>query len=194
MSVHRRARAAFGAPSIPARTTDRVEDVTAWLLVSLGLLATVGALLLGRAAHHAALGPAHAVEAPALNVVLLADVPQSPASVRSVPPPLARVPVAWTGVDGVEHTGELALRAPLRVGATVGVWLDPDGRLVAAPPAHPAEAVVFGVGAGLTAVALAWALLNAVWSAVRRGTTARVDAAWTREWALVEPVWSRRVP
>lgn len=190
MSDHRRRRP-IGAPSIPARPTDRIEDVTAWVLVSLGLLAAVGALLVGRAAHDAALGPARRVEPPALRVVLLADVPQQPAPTR--PARAVPVPVAWTAGDGVERTGELDLRAPLRAGAVVDVWTDRGGRLLAAPPVDPAEAVAFGVGAALTAVALSWALLNAAWTAVRRATAARVDAAWAREWALVEPVWSRRV-
>jgi hypothetical protein len=53
--------------------------------------------------------------------------------------------------------------------------------------------VAFGLGAGLTAAALAWAVLNGVWTLVCRATAARVDAAWAREWELVEPVWSRQI-
>jgi hypothetical protein len=40
---------------------------------------------------------------------------------------------------------------------------------------------------------MAWVLLSAMWSGVRRATAARNDAAWTREWERVEPVWSRQV-
>ena len=38
------------------RRTDRVEDLVAWLLTCLGLLAVLGSVLVGHAAHGAALG------------------------------------------------------------------------------------------------------------------------------------------
>ena len=44
----------------PRRRTDRVEDLVAWLVTTLGLLAVLGSLLVGHAAHQAALGRASA--------------------------------------------------------------------------------------------------------------------------------------
>lgn len=181
------------APPLPVRGTDRVEDLTAWLLVSLGLLAAIGAVLVGRAAHDAALDPAQADGPMAVQAVLLADVPPAPTAGQPAASPLPRVPVAWTAADGVERTGELMLRAPLPAGTAVSAWLDGEGRLSAGPPQRTSEAVAFGVGVGLTAGGLAWAVLTLLWSAVCRRTTARNAAAWAREWARVEPVWSRRV-
>jgi hypothetical protein len=178
---------------LPTRRTDRLEDLVAWLLVSLGLLAGLGAVLVGAAAHRAALDPGRLGDARPVSVVLLADVPPAPAATERFPSPLPRVPVSWTGVDGVEQTGELGLRAPLAAGDEVTAWLDRDGRLTATPPQHPSEAVALGVGAALTTAATAWALLNGMWVGVRRATAARNDAAWTREWTRVEPVWSRQV-
>jgi hypothetical protein len=178
---------------LPARRTDRVEDLVAWLLVSLGLLAGLGAVLVGSAARDAALGPGRTGDVTLVSVVLLADVPDTPSAAQRIPSPLPRVPVAWTTAEGVELTGELGLRAPLAAGDDVTAWLDRDGRLWATPPQHGSEAMAFGVGAGLTAAAAAWALLNGMWSAVRRATAIRNDAAWAREWARVEPVWSRQV-
>ena len=96
-------------------------------------------------------------------------------------------------MDGVERTGELAVRAPLPAGTAVTAWLDRDGRLTPTPPQHASEALAFGLGAALTIGAGAWALLTALWSAARRATAARNDAGWAREWARVEPVWSRQV-
>ena len=61
------------------------------------------------------------------------------------------------------------------------------------PPSRGAEALAFGVVAGLAAVAAAWVVLALAWSGVRRVTTARNAASWAREWARVEPLWSRRV-
>ena len=182
-----------GAAQLPIRPTDRVEDLVAWLLVSLGLLAGLGAVLVGAAAHDAARGPGRLSAAAPVSVVLLADVPSAPAATQRFPSPLPRVPVSWTAADGVEQTGELGLRAPLAAGDEVTAWLDRDGRLSATPPQHASEAVAVGVGAGLTTAAMAWALLSGMWSGVRRATAARNDAAWAREWARVEPVWSRQV-
>lgn len=178
---------------LPTRRTDRVEDLVAWLLVSLGLLAGVGAVLVGSAAHAAALGQGRLGEATPVSVVLLADLPPTPTATPRFASPVPRVPVGWTSADGVGRTGELSVHAPLSAGDEVTAWLDRSGRLSATPPQHASEAVAFGVGAGLTAAALAWALLNLLWAGVRRATAARNDAGWTRGWAHVEPVWSRQI-
>ena len=62
-----------GAPPLPRRRTDRVEDLVAWLLTTLGLFAVLGSLLVGHAAHQAAHGNAGA--ASPVRAVLLADAP-----------------------------------------------------------------------------------------------------------------------
>jgi hypothetical protein len=183
----------LGAPPVPARPTDRMEDLLAWLLVSLGMLAALGAVLVGVAAHRAALIPGELGDARPVRAVLLADAPPAPAVAQPMRSPVPPVPVSWTSADGTEQTGELAVSSPLTAGTAVMAWLDREGRLTPTPPQHSSEAVAFGVGAALTAAALAWALLAAAWSAVRRVTAGRNDAAWTREWARVEPVWSRQV-
>lgn len=182
----------YTGPAIPHRSTDRLEDLTDWVLVSLGLLAVVGAILVGRAAHHAVLDPGRRGEVSPVRVTLLADAPSARAAGQSIRAPLPPVPVSWTSTDGTEQTGELLVRAPLAAGTAFTAWRDRDGRLTASPPRHGAEAVVFGVGAALTTGALAWVLLVALWLGVHRLTTARNDALWTREWARVEPVWSRQ--
>jgi hypothetical protein len=82
---------------------------------------------------------------------------------------------------------------PLQAGAEVSAWLDRDGRLAPSPSGQPSEAVAFGMGAGITTAALAWVLLVTLWCGLRRATGRRNDAAWAREWARVEPVWTRRV-
>jgi hypothetical protein len=177
----------------PVRGTDRLEDLVAWVLVALGLLAALGAVLVGRAAHDATLGP-DGVGTPApIRAVLLADVPAPPTSGRPMVRPLPPVPVSFTADDGTEQIGELAVRAPAQAGTAVMAWLDEEGRLTPTPPQHTSEAVAFGVGAGVTVAGLVWALLALVWSGVCRVTAARNDAAWECEWAHVEPVWSRRV-
>ena len=73
-----------GAP-LSRRRTDRVEDLVAWLLTTLGLFAVLGSLLAGHAAHQAAHG--------------LADATPPPAVDQRVPSPRLRAAVAWTGPD-----------------------------------------------------------------------------------------------
>lgn len=175
------------------RATDRVEELAAWLLTTLGLLAVLGAGVVGLAAHDAALQPGRIGDAVRVRAVLLADVPTAPTAVQRVPYTPHDVPVSFTAADGSEQIGELTLRSRLRAGAEVTAWVDRDGQLSARPPRHPDEAVAFGVGAGLTATAGAWALLTLLWAGLRRVLDARNDAGWAREWARVEPLWSRRV-
>jgi hypothetical protein len=190
-SWRRSAARRFGPRSPLVRRTDVAEDVAAWVLVTLALLAALGAVVVGRAAHSAALRHVEVGGPLAVRVELLADAPAAPAAGR--PAVVQEVPVAWTAPDGTEQTGELVLHAPLKAGSTVGAWVDRDGRLTTTPPRHGSQAAAFGVGAGLTTGALAWALLALTWSGLCRVTAARNTTAWAREWARVEPEWRRRV-
>jgi hypothetical protein len=192
------------------RGTDRAEDLVAWLLTALGLLAVFGAVVVGLTAHDAALRPGRIDDLTAVRAVLLTDVPPPPTPTRRIPHPVPHATVAWTAPDGTVRIGELVVRRPLRAGTPIRAWVDHRGRLTwsgtCAPPADPpggprtcgppsrgAEALAFGVVAGLAAVAAAWVVLALAWSGVRRVTTARNAASWAREWARVEPLWSRRV-
>jgi hypothetical protein len=181
------------APPLPARRTDLVEDLVAWLLTSLGLLAVLGAVLVGQAAHHAALGRAGAVS-PVVAVVHgpAGEHAAAPAPDQRIPAPRTHVLVSWRGIDGIEHVATAEV-PPRPAGATVTVWVDDAGRVVADPAERSAEAWAFGISAGLTVVALTWALLTLLWSAVCRVTTACNAAGWAREWARVEPRWRRSV-
>ena len=181
-----------GGPPLPRRRTDRVEDLVAWLVTTLGLLAVLGSLLVGHAAHQAALGRASA--AGPVRAVLLADAPPAPAADQRVPSPRLRAPVAWTGPDGAAHVASVSVAPALPAGSAVTLWVDRAGRVVADPAERSAEAWAFGISAGLTVVALSWALLTLAWSAVCRVTASRNAAGWAREWARVEPRWRRSVP
>jgi hypothetical protein len=174
---------------LPRRRTDHVEDLAAWLLTSLGLLALLGSVLVGHAAHQAALGRTAA--ATPVRAELLTDAPPPPAAHQRVPVPRRHVPVAWTDPHGVRHVGTVAVPPARAAGSTITLWVDPAGRLVVDPATRSAEASAFGISAGLTVVALSWVLLTLVWSAVCRVTAACNAAGWAREWARVEPRWRR---
>jgi hypothetical protein len=183
-----RRRGVRGRDAVLTRATDRLEDLAAWLLMSLALLAAVGAVLVGHSAYGASVAGRAAGHATAVRAVLLADVPALPTD----SPSRRSVPAVWTDADGAEHTVELLMPAPLPAGTEVTTWVDRQGQVVTPPSEQPAEAVALGVGAALAVVASTWALLAAVWTRVRRATARRNAAAWAREWALVEPEWSRR--
>ena len=180
-----------GAPPLPRRRTDRVEDLVAWLLTTLGLFAVLGCLLVGHAAHQAALGNAGA--ASPVRAVLLADNPPPPAVDQRVRSPRLRAPVVWTSPDGAAHVASVSLAPALPAGSAVTLWVDRAGRVMADPAERSAEALAFGISAGLTVVALSWALLTLAWSAVCRVTASCNAAGWAREWARVEPRWRRSV-
>jgi hypothetical protein len=187
----RRPRTRRGAaPPLPRRRTDHAEDLVAWLLTSLGLLAVLGAVLVGQAAHQAALGRGGG--ASPVVAVVLGDDP-GPHADQRIPAPRTHAMVGWRGVDGIEHVATASVPPSLPAGSAVTVWVDGAGRVVADPAERSAEAWAFGITAGLTVVALSWALLTLLWSTVCRVTTACNAAGWSREWARVEPQWRRSV-
>jgi hypothetical protein len=171
------------------RRTDRVEDLVAWLLTCLGLLAVLGSVAVGHVAHDAALGRDGAPVA--VRAVLLEDAPPVPAVHQRGPTTPRRVPASWTAADGAVHVIEVVAPPGQRAGSAVVVWLDRAGRVAADPSERGAEAAAFGVSAGLTVVAVSWAVLALLWSGVCRMTAACNAAAWAREWASVEPRWRR---
>jgi hypothetical protein len=79
------------------------------------------------------------------------------------------------------------------VGDTVSIWIDRTGRLALAPT-QPGTATAVGWTWGVAVTLGGWALLALLWTAVRAATARRNAAAWAREWAVVEPNWSGRVP
>jgi hypothetical protein len=95
--------------------------------------------------------------------------------------------------DAVERGRDVVLTAPghIPAGTPAGVWVDLDGRPTTAPPTRT-QAVAVGIAAGVGVVVLGGVVLGGMSLGVRRWLLARNAAAWTREWALVEPEWSRR--
>jgi hypothetical protein len=89
--------------------------------------------------------------------------------------------------------GRVVVTSKHVVGDTVSIWVDRTARLAPAPtPAGTATAVGWTWGVAVTLGG--WAVLALLWTAVRAATARRNAAAWAREWAVVEPNWSGRVP
>ncbi|SHN89024.1 hypothetical protein SAMN05660350_05019 [Geodermatophilus obscurus] len=104
-----------------------------------------------------------------------------------------RTSVRWTARDGTDVEAVVTTLGDTSVGDTVTVWTTTDGRPTAAPPTssealHSTVVLVligwswFLVFAGTAYAGLCWVL-----DRLR-------DRRWTRQWAEIEPTWSRRVP
>jgi hypothetical protein len=185
-------RQALRARSLRARGTDRFEDLVAWVLTSCAAGVVLLAVAAGQAgaahtfdrsrAEAAARTPARAELLEDVDGAVLADGSRS----RNA---LAR----WTGPDGRVAQGRVAVTSQHVVGDTVSIWTDRTGRVVPAPT-KPSAASAVGWTWGVAVTLGGWAVLALLWIAVRAVTARRNAAAWAREWAVVEPNWSGRVP
>jgi hypothetical protein len=185
-------RQALRARSLRARGTDRFEDLVAWVLTSCAAGVVLLAVAVGQAgaahtldrsrAEAAARTPARAELLEDVDGAVLADGSRS----RNA---LAR----WTGPDGRVAQGRVAVTSQHVVGDTVSIWTDRTGRVVPAPT-KPSAASAVGWTWGVAVTLGGWAVLALLWIAVRAVTARRNAAAWAREWAVVEPNWSGRVP
>jgi hypothetical protein len=176
---------------LPRRTTDRVEDAAAWIVTAAGLfvllLGLVGGINVHRAVHD--LGRAAERERTQVDAVLVADAPpwvQEPAG-----PAVASRPARYTDAAGRQREVVLIIPGRPSTGTVVPVWVNREGAMTARPPT-PADAVVLGVVTALGIAAVGGVALLAVSIVVRRQINRRNAAAWAREWAHVEPEWSRR--
>ncbi|MFE7530183.1 hypothetical protein ACFU7Y_31360 [Kitasatospora sp. NPDC057542] len=192
----RRLRRALGARHEPlVRPLDR-SRARAWLSAVLGVvlalaLSVGGSLLLYRST------------APRADADR-ARLRQVDAVVRNVPDRTAAgsrfaggysdrvdVDAAWTAPDGTQHLGTVQAPHSAVVGSRVPVWVDPAGA-VSDPPADRAalavSAACTGAGALLTLLALLALALRVRLHTLDR----RAEAAWTSDWARLEPLWSGR--
>jgi hypothetical protein len=185
-------RQALRARSLRARGTDRFEDLVAWALTSCAAGVVLLAIAVGQAgaqhtvdrsrAEAAARTPARAELLEDVDGAVLADGSRSRTA-------LAR----WIGPDGQVAQGRVLVTSQHAVGDTVSIWTDRTGRLVPAPT-KPSAASAVGWTWGVAVTLGGWAVLALLWTAVRAATGRRNAAAWAREWAVVEPSWSGRVP
>ena len=185
-------RRAHRAGSLRARGTDRFEDLIAWVLTTCAAGVVLVAIAAGQLgadhtlarsrAESAARTPARAELLEDVDGAVLADGTRSRTA-------LAR----WTGPDGRAAQGRVIVTSKHLVGDTVSIWVDRAGRL-ASPPTQPGTATAVGWTWGVAVTLGGWSLLALLWTAVRAATARRNAAAWAREWAVVEPNWSGRVP
>ncbi|WKX69008.1 hypothetical protein [Streptomyces sp. XD-27] len=106
---------------------------------------------------------------------------------------MQKAPVRWTEKNGAVRTGVAEVPPGAEKGETVRVWVDRAGKVTDAPlPASSATATGWTAGAMTAAAGV-----TAVWgtrAAVRWAFDRRRYAQWEKEWDVLEPVWSRRLP
>ena len=176
---------------LPRRATDRIEDVVAWLLTTLGLLvavlaATTGARLHAEGAHRV---DVETQERTQVQAVLLERAPTVLGDkARGARPMPVSVPARYPAPDGTERVADAQVQGPLPAGAAVPIWIDRSGKITApVRAAHPMASAATGAAGVLIVGAL---VLGGLWAGVRR-TILRVNLArWEREWAQVEPRWT----
>ncbi|MFW3168600.1 hypothetical protein [Geodermatophilus sp. CPCC 206100] len=103
------------------------------------------------------------------------------------------VPAWWTTPDGAVTEGDARAPAGTGAGEVFEIWVTADGRQ-AGPPLTSREATQSAVVltlVGWTGALAATGLLHVVLCWLLGRHRAR---DWAREWAAVEPTWTRRVP
>ncbi|WP_053650759.1 hypothetical protein [Streptomyces sp. XY431] len=104
-----------------------------------------------------------------------------------------RADATWNFPTDRSNTGVIDVPRKTEPGATIGIWVDRNGRPAATPPST-ADLVADAVCLGLFFFGLLSALAAAGLFARLSVLDRRADRAWTRSWARLEPVWSGRAP
>ena len=91
----------------------------------------------------------------------------------------------------VGRQGGASVTGRLPAGASVPVWVDGAGAIVAAP-VRPVDAVTVAATEGLGLLILGALALVVTWAVIRDGIIRFNAVRWAREWEQVEPVWSGR--
>jgi hypothetical protein len=195
MWTRRTARRLFWTRSTLRRTSDRIEAWLTLVLVLTMLLVAPGVgWWAGRSTY------LHDVRSTAwerqhrfpVDAVLLDDAyGRSDDGGSGLPPPAPALTRArWTGPDGAVRTGMIFSGAAQHSGATVRIWVDDHGAVVARPVRRNAmvDAILVAV---LAVSGLAVALCGVHGIVVWRLNRHRLRA-WQDDWLLVEPRWTHR--
>ncbi len=172
------------------RTSDRIEDVTAWVLIAAGMLVLLLSCALGARLHNQAVerGRVEATQRAPGVARLLDSAPLTGSEYAGSSPVM--VPATWLDKQGVTHTGSVSAARGLRAGSSVAIWTDASGAQVPAP-GSAADALFTGVVAGAVTLGVGFAVLVGLWVLVRRLTMAANCSRWEREWREVGPAWTR---
>jgi len=186
-------RLALGAGPLK-RSSDRLQFLARVLLGCTLLMALPIALAVGTATRSEAVAEATAQAADRHRVAATLTEDALPASDTSgVASAKARAVVVWIGPTGLEREDRVTVPPGIEAGAVVHVWVDRDGELTTRPLTDgdvTARSAASGLLTYLSIASVAGGLFYAFRKALDRGRMRR----WDADWAVVEPVWTRRVP
>jgi hypothetical protein len=174
------------------RGTDRLQ-LAARVLLVLTLVTAIPialAVLTASYTQGRAVAAAETAERHQVTATLLAD---ATASTDSADPEAATAPVTWTLPSGAVSEDVLAVPRGATAGSPVRIWIDDSGEVTRRPATSgDAAAQAFGLGLlTLMAISLAATTAYLLFRTVQeRGRSRR----WAEDWALVEPVWTGKVP
>ncbi|MGY1704817.1 hypothetical protein ACI79C_09600 [Geodermatophilus sp. SYSU D00697] len=177
------------------RGSDRVEFLARLLVLAVVLLSVPVALAVGTAVR-SDLASAAARQAGELTRTSATALVDADGYAASTPPAShghgSVVPARWTTPAGAQVEEQLPAPTGTRAGDEFPIWTTAEG-LRAEEPMSSSDVtlaavvpVVLGWSAGLAVTALAHSVLCWVLGRQR-------DRQWAREWAAVEPTWTRRV-
>jgi len=172
------------------RTTDRIEDMVAWILVAAGLLVVLLSVTVGVRVHDQLVERGRvesAMRTPATARLLSGSTVIDAGNAGSS---TVMVRATWQDRSGSPRTGIVAAPRGLHIDSTMAIWIDASGAQVPAPTSAQA-AELSGVIAGGVALGVGLGLLVGVWALVRRATLAANCARWQEEWHDVAPLWTR---
>ncbi|MGY1708825.1 hypothetical protein ACI8AC_04875 [Geodermatophilus sp. SYSU D00758] len=189
----RRARRRLGLGRRPLRRgSDRAEAVSWVLLALLVLLSVPVGLTAGTLVHEQMRTVAEEQARDRLAVTAVATQ-DATARVDSAYGGRLLVAAEWTAPDGRPAAGDVPAPGAVRAGDRLTVWLTADGE-----PSGPPMSAWETTRSAVVLTALGWvatvAVLVVVHAVVLWLVDRHRDRTWTREWAAVEPGWSRRVP
>jgi hypothetical protein len=107
--------------------------------------------------------------------------------------PGTSVLATWTSPAGMTHTGIVDVHVDAKAGSTVTIWVDRSGD-VTTRPLGDADVVARALGYAVPTFFGASALAILGYLGLRGLIDRSRMRRWTADWAVVEPVWSRKVP
>lgn len=172
------------------RWTDRIEDLVAWVLLAVGLLAVLFGCVLGIGIHDRLIQQSRieALDRTPTSATLLERAPTI-ASPYATEAPVG-VHATWQDRSGTTHTGLVTAPQGLDADDTLPIWIDGSGAAVPAPTSSGDAIAVAAMVVGIVILGSA-TVLAALWAILRRILLAYNCAAWEREWREVAPMWSR---
>jgi hypothetical protein len=180
------------------RTSDRLQVLARVLLVVSLVTAIPISLAVATAAYTQARTQAltQAADRHRVTARLLDAVPAPAGEAQSsITPDRERATAVWTDPAGIEHRASVSVpvSAKAKAGVTVSVWVDRDGNRTTRPLSE-GDVTGQAVGRGLVTFGGLAVIEFAAYRSARRLLDRHRSRRWAADWAVVEPVWTRRVP